>query len=85
MYAALGLTVVRAVWTLLLLVVLHVTRERDNPLPFKHTPLVLGPQWRRNRAPPEGMEPDEARPAYARRRGLGAPRIQQPRRTAQHS
>ena len=70
MYAALGLTVVRAVWTLLLLVVLHVTRERDNPLPFKHTPLVLGPQWRRNRAPPDGMEPDEARPAYARRRGL---------------
>ena len=70
-YAALGVTVIRAVWTLLLLVVLHVTKERDNPLPFKHTPLVLGPQWRLNRAPPEGMEPDEARPAYARRRGLG--------------
>ena len=70
-YAALGVTVIRAVWTLLLLVVLHVTKERDNPLPFKHTPLVLGPQWRLNRAPPEGMEPDEVRPAYARRRGLG--------------
>ena len=70
-YAALGVTVIRAVWTLLLLVVLHVTKERDNPLPFRHTPIVLGPQWRLNRAPPEGMEPDEARPAYARRRGLG--------------
>ena len=48
-----------------------MTKDKETPSPFFHTPVVLGPQWRRNRAPPKGYEPDEPRPAYRRDRGLG--------------
>ena len=75
--AAMAFTVLIGVWKLLLLVVLHTARQQDikvNPVPYKHTPFVLGDQWMENRKAPDGF--DDAR-IRARRaleaRGNGLP------------
>jgi hypothetical protein len=78
--AALTMTVIVGVWKLLLLVMLHTTRQADAAAgmlitPFKHTPWVLGTQWYENRKPPLGYsDPQEiARQKMLAQTGRGRP------------
>ena len=57
---ALSLTIVMAVWRLLLVVILYATREAQEASPFHHTLCVGGSQWQQNRQPPEGWEDPSA-------------------------
>ena len=52
MQAAFAFTVIATVWKLLLLVIIHVTREREGLGPYHHTLLIGGTQWMANRTMP---------------------------------
>lgn len=54
-----GLTIVTCVAKLLLLVILHTTRDRALGTPFYHTAFIGGPQWKENRKPQEGDEVED--------------------------
>ena len=70
MWSAFAATVLVGIWKLLLLVILHTTREREweeqqmSPRLFTHTPFVLGEQWFKNRKPPEGYGRRGRRPTH---------------------
>lgn len=73
---AFALTVVVGVWKLLLLTILHTTRQNAGiTSPFIHTPWVLGEQWKKNRQLPEGFDEAQrrARRALEMRQGRGNP------------
>jgi len=54
-----GITIVTCVAKLLLLVILHTTRDRALGTPFYHTAFIGGPQWKENRKPSDGDEVED--------------------------
>lgn len=74
--SAFAFTVIIGVWKLLLLVILHTT-SKNEPSPFKHTPVVCGAQWRTNRQPPDDFEEERRRTRRANSGRRINPRVEQ--------